>query len=102
MSGEYLLILLLFLASALFMEWKYKFHLYHSQRERIIISLHFFIIGILWDYFAVWRQHWIFPGPGLIGIKIGPLPLEEYLFFIIMPFFVITIYKSYEKIFHGR
>lgn len=90
---EYLYILLFFLALALFLEWKFRVHLYNSKKERIITTLVIFVIGVVWDSFAVSRQHWIFPGKGLVGIKIGILPIEEYLFFFIMPFLAITIYK---------
>ena len=76
MPGEYLLILFGFLLSGLFLEWRYRIQLYHSRRERFIIPLIFLIIGIAWDNFAVWRQHWIFPGEGLIGIQIGLVPIE--------------------------
>ncbi|MBI2674542.1 MAG: lycopene cyclase domain-containing protein [Candidatus Yanofskybacteria bacterium] len=100
MAGEYLLILLFLFASAFYVEWKYKIHLYHSFKERLVITLHFFVLGTAWDTFAVWRSHWSFPGEGLIGVKIWLLPLEEYLFFLIMPFFILTVYKAYEHIFH--
>ena len=94
---EYLTILLFFFISALFLEWKFYIHLYHSKRERIIITFLFFIVGIVWDTFAVWRGHWNFPGNGLIGIQIGLLPIEEYLFFLIMPFWTLTIYKLLDR-----
>jgi lycopene cyclase domain-containing protein len=46
---------------------------------------------MVWDIYAVAHQHWIFPGPGLSGIYIGLLPIEEYLFFLIPPYLAITI-----------
>jgi len=55
------------------------------------------MIGILWDYFATWQRHWIFPGNGLIGVRILGLPIEEYLFVFIIPFFALTIYRIYKK-----
>ena len=61
---EYLFILLALLISAVFIEWKYHIHLYHSRKERFIIILTFFIIGVLWDNFAIFRGHWGFPGGG--------------------------------------
>ncbi len=102
MPGEYLSILVILFLSTLYMEWRYKVRCYHSIKERIVLTLHFFVFGTLWDYFAVWRHHWAFPGGGLVGIYIGILPLEEYLFFLIMPFFILTVYKSYETIFHKK
>jgi len=94
---EYLAILLLLLIVGLFLDWKYRMKLYNSRRERVIIPLVFFIIGFLWDSFAVYRGHWTFKGSGLIGIKIGVLPLEEYLFFLIIPYFILTVYKALRK-----
>lgn len=93
---EYFLILMGFLALAVFLEWKFKIHIYHSRKERIITSVVLLIIGTAWDYFATWRQHWIFPGNGLLGIRIFGLPLEEFLFFLIMPYVTLTLYKIFD------
>jgi lycopene cyclase domain-containing protein len=57
----------------------------------------FFLIGVIWDSYAVYKGLWNFTGTGLIGIKIGLLPLEEYLFFLIVPFSILTAYKVLEK-----
>ena len=94
---QYISILLIYLLIAVFIEWKFRIHLYHSIRERIFISLFFLILGVIWDTYAVANRHWIFPGDGLIGIKFGILPIEEYLFFIIMPFFALTVYKLLDR-----
>ena len=94
---EYLLILLFLLVSALFIERKYHIKLYHSRKERIIATLTFFIIWVIWDTYATYKGHWTFHGNGLIGIKIGLLPLEEYLFILILPFWIITLYKLIDK-----
>ncbi len=99
---EYLLILLLFLAVALCLEWKYRIHLYHSRKERIIIPFFFFLVGSAWDSLAVLRGHWSFSGRGLVGVTLGALPLEEYLFMLIIPFFILTSYKVLEKKFHKK
>ncbi|PIR44247.1 hypothetical protein COV23_00880 [Candidatus Wolfebacteria bacterium CG10_big_fil_rev_8_21_14_0_10_31_9] len=95
---EYLLLLLLLLLSFL-LEYKFHIHLYQSRKERIIIPVIFFIIGTIWDTLAVYRGHWYFnfSNNGLLGIKIGLLPLEEYLFFLIVPYFILTFYKFLKK-----
>lgn len=94
---EYLVILLILFASAIFIEWKYHIHLYHSRKERFIVTFVFFVVGVLWDHLAIFRGHWEFQGKGLIGIKIGLMPLEEYLFIIIIPFWILTVYKLLDK-----
>jgi len=94
---EYLIILIILLLISIFLEWKYRIHLYQSKKERLWIPIIFFIIGVLWDSWAVYRGHWNFEGQGLIGIKIGYLPLEEYLFFLIFPYFLLTTYRFFKK-----
>jgi lycopene cyclase domain-containing protein len=96
---EYFLILMVFLFTALFLEWKFRVHIYHSRKERILTTVTILIIGIVWDYFATWRQHWVFPGNGLIGMRIFGLPIEEFLFFFIAPYFALTVYTVYDKVF---
>ncbi len=93
---EYFLILIGFLSLGIFLEWKFRIHIYHSRKERIVTTLTIFLIGMVWDYFATWRQHWVFPGSGLIGIHLFGLPIEEFLFFLIMPYFAITLYKIFD------
>ena len=82
---SYILILFLFLVAAISLEVIFHPHLFDSLKERITWTLIIFIIGILWDTYAVSHQQWIFPGNGLLGINIGILPIEEYLFFLIPP-----------------
>lgn len=89
----YLAILVVFFAIAVLVEWKYNIHLYGTRRERLLITLMFFVIGVAWDTFSVKNKMWIFPGNGLVGIWIGVLPLEEYLFSLVVPFWILTIYK---------
>lgn len=94
---EYFIILMIVLTITLFIEIKYKIHIYHSLKERLIVTFNIFIVGMIWDYYATYRSHWIFPGPGLIGIRIYGLPIEEFLFFLIIPYGAFTMYKFYDK-----
>lgn len=94
---EYFVILLCVLALGIFFETKYHLHLYHSRKERIMYTLNIFVYGMVWDYYATYRQHWIFPGEGLIGVRIWGLPLEEFLFFLIVPYSALVMYKWYDK-----
>ncbi|OGY18051.1 MAG: hypothetical protein A2784_05055 [Candidatus Chisholmbacteria bacterium RIFCSPHIGHO2_01_FULL_48_12] len=92
---EYLIILSILLVIAVGLEWKFHIHLYQSRRERLVIPLFFFILGTTWDSFTVAKGHWHFGQ--LSGITIGYLPLEEYLFFFIIPYFILTLYRFLRK-----
>lgn len=89
----YLVMLLAFFAFAVWLEWKYRFTLYGTRKERLLITLIFFVIGVSWDSYATIHRTWIYPGNGLVGIWIGVLPLEEYLFSLIVPFWILTVYR---------
>ena len=72
--------------------------IFKSSGEKIIthnspINSDVFIIGVLWDTFAIWRGHWVFPAGNNLGIVIGLMPIEEYLFILVLPYFILTIYK---------
>jgi len=90
-----LLILLAVFFITLFLEFNFRIKLYSSRKERIIIPILFFVVGVILDSFAIWRGYWNFGE--LMGITIGFMPLEEYLFMIIFPYFIITLYRVLKK-----
>ena len=92
----YLATLVVFFALAVWLEVKFRIHLYQTRKERILITLVFFVIGVAWDSISTIEQTWIYPGRGLVGIWIGVLPIEEYLFSLVVPFWILTVYRVFE------
>ncbi len=90
---EYLTILIALGLFAFMLEKTHSVHLFKNRKERLEITGLFFAIGVAWDSFAIWRGHWLFPAGKNLGIVIGLMPLEEYLFILIIPYFVLTVYK---------
>jgi len=95
---EYLIVLVLFFLATLLIKWRFKIKVYNSFKEGFIITILFLIIGVAADSFAVWRGYWAFYEPYILGIYIGFLPLEEYILFLVAPFFGITTYKLFQKV----
>jgi lycopene cyclase domain-containing protein len=93
MSLEYLIILFIIFIVTFILEIANHIHLYCNRRERLEIIGLFLLVGVIWDTFAIWRGHWIFPAGKTLGIKIGLMPLEEYFFILIIPYFILTVYK---------
>ena len=55
--------------------------------KRVVLSiLPISSLFLLWDAYAISKVHWFFDREQMLGI-VGPLniPLEEYLFFIVIP-----------------
>jgi lycopene cyclase domain-containing protein len=94
---EYLLILTFWFLAAFVLSLNQKIHLYKSRRERLEIVGFFFVVGVIWESFAIMRGHWIFPPEKTLGIKIGVMPLEEYLFILVVPYGILTFYKFFDS-----
>ena len=56
-----------------------------------------FIVGVIWDQISVRLGIWSFSQDKILGNLFG-VPIEEYLFIIFVPLFVITIYTLINKI----
>jgi len=59
-----------------------------------IITVGFFFIA--WDVFFTYQQVWGFNDEYLIGLRILGMPLEEYLFFLLIPYASVFIHYSLE------
>ncbi|MGV8152303.1 MAG: lycopene cyclase domain-containing protein [Candidatus Nanoarchaeia archaeon] len=92
---EYLIMLLVFLVSGILFLWKGKIKLFNSKKEAILTLGILFIIGVACDSIAVARGYWIFDN--VFKFRLGYLPLEEYLFFLVLPIWVIIVYKFINK-----
>lgn len=72
--------------------------LYRHWRSLLYsISLILILFGS-WDIFATYRGHWYFNPEGVGGLKIVNLPLEEALFFIVIPFCCIFTWEALQYI----
>jgi lycopene cyclase domain-containing protein len=58
-----------------------------------------FILGVVWDLFAVWRGWWAFPNAQyLTGFYILWLPIEEYLFILVVTVGVAVMYELLQSL----
>jgi len=73
-------------------KWKFKYYKFFKPLAASII-----IVGIsyiIWDLIVTYRGDWGFNKDFLIGIKFFDLPIEEILFFVVVPFACIFIYEN--------
>ena len=99
MKYEYLLSLTFLLLIAIGLKFKYKISIFKSAKEISIFYAVIFVMGTIWDNFAVWRGHWFYPGKGILGIFIGLIPIEDYFFAIITSYTVLILYKTIQKVY---
>lgn len=76
----------------------FREHLFRHRSARIMWALIFLFIGTVWDQYAIPHEHWIFTGKGILGLYIEVIPIEEFMWFLIVPYFCLTVYKSIQII----
>jgi len=62
------------------------------------ISSIMFLYGA-WDVFAVYRGHWFFNPTGVWRLRIVNLPIEEALFFVVIPYCCILTWEAMQYLF---
>jgi lycopene cyclase domain-containing protein len=94
---DVLIILFPFLLS---FKWKFPYYRYYKALFPAIAVVG--ITYIIWDAIVTARGDWWFNYEYLSGITIIGLPLEEILFFVVVPYSCIFIYENLEFFFPDR
>jgi lycopene cyclase domain-containing protein len=90
---ECLVILNSVFLACLAVKWKLKLRFFRSTRESLIVMGSLFAIGALWDSYAIFRGYRSFNDDFFVGLSFGLMPLEEYLFMIVVPFLTLAVYR---------
>ncbi len=99
---EYLLIEIVSFLITLSVHRYYKLKLFRSRNQSIIFWFLVIFLGALWDNFAVFRGHWLYPGEGTIGINIGLIPFEDYIFMIVVTYAILVMYQVSNKMLDNK
>jgi len=94
MKGLYLLVDLAVLAGPLALSFDKKVHFYRYWRSFWPANLFVALLFVLWDIYFTQQGIWGFNPDYLIGVTLGGLPLEECLFFIVVPYASVFTYAT--------
>ena len=95
---EYLLIEIALILITFIIHKFYKIKIFKSWKQMAFFWILVFIGGIIWDSFAVRYGHWIYPGKGTLGINIGLIPLEDYIFMFLVGYGFLVLYTVSNKL----
>ena len=57
------------------------------------------VIYLAWDAWAIHKRNWYFDKDQILGIYLLPkVPIEEVLFFVVVPITTIATYKALQKL----
>ncbi|MFT6501642.1 MAG: lycopene cyclase domain-containing protein [Crocinitomicaceae bacterium] len=93
MNWTYLLLDVAAILGPLALSFDSRVHYFSKWKAVFIASLIVAIPFLIWDYFFTLHGIWGFNSDYISGISVGNLPIEEILFFIVVPFSCTFIYE---------
>ena len=94
----YLGVLGFILAGTLWLEVVLRTRVLRRWR-RLLLSLAPVVAGfVVWDLYAVARGHWTFDEDRTTGVLLGRLPLEEVLFFVVVPLAAVLTLEAVRSV----
>lgn len=81
----YLLVLACCLIGTAPLEVVLKTRVYARWRRLLLTLLPVVAVFVVWDVLAIRAGHWDYDPEQVTGVALGALPLEELLFFVVVP-----------------
>lgn len=92
--SRYLVLLSVSLSLPLVLSFLPVLRFYRNLRGLLFSLAAVLVVFGSWDVFAVWRGHWSFDPGAVMDMRILNLPLEEVLFFVVIPFCCIFTWEA--------
>ena len=85
-SATYLMVMLFIVAGTVWLEFALRTRVFRRWRRLALSVLPVLVVFALWDVYAIAHGHWWFDESRITGIRLpGELPLDELVFFIVVP-----------------
>ncbi len=91
----YLIYLIVVLFSTLLISYVGKINIDYKLALKAILPV--LIIFVAWDIAATELGHWSFGLDKMLGIVIVNQPVEELMFFVVIPLFYIIVWEAVKK-----
>ena len=100
-AWQYLLVLGLCVAVTLPLEIIGGARVYRRPRALLATLLPVMLVFAGWDLIAVRRGDWLFSAHYILGPRVAGLPVEEWLFFLVVPACALLTYEVLGRREHG-
>lgn len=94
MKSEYFLVLLASILFPFILSFSKKINFYNKPLRLVLALFIPAAVYIIWDVLATKAGHWSFNENYITGIFIFNLPVEEILFFFVIPFCSLFLWES--------
>jgi lycopene cyclase domain-containing protein len=96
-AARYLLILAACVAVTLPLELVLGARVYRRPRRLVETLLPVLAVFLVWDLLATRRGHWWFADEYVLGVWLLGLPVEEWLFFIVVPVCALLTFEALDR-----
>jgi lycopene cyclase domain-containing protein len=94
----YLLVLAGCLVVTAPLELALRVRVYARWRRLLLAVLPGLVVFLAWEAYAVARHHWSWDPAQVLPVRIGGLPLEELLFFLVVPVCGVLALEAVRKV----
>jgi lycopene cyclase domain-containing protein len=71
---------------------------YRSPRRLARALLPTLVVFVVWDLVGIARGHWSYAARYVTGVHLGSMPLEELLFFVVIPVCGLLTYEAVGRV----
>lgn len=91
---QYLALMGACLALTLPLEFVLRARVYRRPLRLLLALLPTLVVFVVWDIVGILRDHWSYSPRFTTGIMLGPMPLEELVFFLVIPICGLLTYEA--------
>ncbi len=96
---SYLAVLAFILFGTIWLEIILQARVLRKLKRLVLTIIPVVVLMVIWDFYAIVNDHWFFDETKTTGIILfGFLPLEELLFFIIVPIAALLSFEAVRSI----
>ncbi len=93
-TWQYLALMAGCLAITLPLEFVPGVRVYRDPARVAIALVPVVVVFVVWDLVGIARGHWDFNERFVTGWQLGPLPVEELVFFVVIPLCTVLTYEA--------
>ena len=94
MRALYLTLLAACLVATLPLELLLHTRVYARWRRWLLSLAPVVVLFSIWDGYAISRHHWAYDHRQTVGLRVGNLPVEEIVFFVVIPTCAILAFEA--------
>lgn len=91
---QYLVLMAACLVLTLPLEFVLRARVYRRPLRLVLALAPTVVVFVAWDVLGIIRDHWSYSPRFTSGVMLGPMPLEELVFFIVIPICGLLTYEA--------